>query len=59
MQHFSKKEFSGVIHDYKDFEITERLGTTFEELFNELENEYSRIAAEDLDPRYVQMFLLK
>ena len=43
----------------KDFEITERLGIAFEELFKELENEYGRIAAEDLDPRYVQMFLLK
>jgi hypothetical protein len=43
----------------KDYEITERLGTVFEGLFKELENEYGRIAAKDLDPRYVQLFLLK
>ncbi len=43
----------------KDFEITDRLGRTLEDLFEELENEYGRVAAEDLDPRYVHLFLLR
>ena len=43
----------------KDYELTERLGAVFENLFNELESEYGRVVAEDLDPRYVQLFLLR
>jgi hypothetical protein len=43
----------------KDNEITERVGQTFENLFAEIENEYDRVAAKDLDPRYVHLFLLK
>jgi hypothetical protein len=42
----------------KDYEITERVGQTFENLFTEIENEYGRVAAKDLDPRYVHLFLL-
>jgi hypothetical protein len=42
----------------KDYEITERVGQTLENLFNEIENEYGRVAAKDLDPRYVHLFLL-
>jgi hypothetical protein len=42
----------------RDFEITERLGKTFENLFADIEGELGRVAAEDLDPRYVQIFLL-
>ena len=42
----------------KDYEITERAGQTFENLFNEIENEYGRVAVKDLDPRYVHLFLL-
>jgi hypothetical protein len=42
----------------KDFEITEGLGKTFENLFTEIESELGRVAAQDLDPRYIQMFLL-
>ena len=42
----------------KDYEITDRLGQTLEDLFNELENEYGRVASEDLDPRYIHLFLL-
>jgi hypothetical protein len=42
----------------KDYEITERVGQTFENLFDEIENEYGRVAAKDLDPRYVHLFLL-
>ena len=42
----------------KDFEITRRLGRTFEDLFSEIESELGRVATRDLDPRYIQMFLL-
>ncbi len=43
----------------RDFEITERVGQTFEELFNEIESEYGQVAAKNLDPRYIHLFLLK
>ena len=42
----------------KDFEITQRLGRTFEDLFTDIESELGRVATRDLDPRYIQMFLL-
>jgi hypothetical protein len=42
-----------------EIEITERLGPIFEELFDEIEAEYGRVTAKDLDPRFVQLFLLK
>ena len=42
----------------RDFEITERLGTTLENLFEEIESELGRVAVKDLDPRYVYLFLL-
>ena len=42
----------------KDFEITDRLGQTFTDLFNEIEREYGRVAPQELDPRFVQLFLL-
>jgi hypothetical protein len=43
----------------KDFEITERLGQTFENLFADIESELGPVAAKDLDPRYIQLFLLE
>jgi len=43
----------------KDYEITDRLGQTFENLFNEIESEYGRVAANEIDPRFVHLFLLK
>jgi hypothetical protein len=43
----------------KDYEITDRLGQTFEDLFNEIEGEYGRVAAAQIDPRFVHLFLLK
>lgn len=43
----------------KDYEITELAGQTFEDLFNEIESEYGRVDPAQLDPRYVQLFLLK
>jgi hypothetical protein len=42
----------------RDFELTERLGTTLENLFEEIESELGRVAVKDLDPRYVYLFLL-
>ena len=42
----------------KDYEITEKLGQTFADLFQELESEYGQVAAEELDPRYIHLFLL-
>ncbi len=42
----------------KDYEIIERFGQTFESLFEELESEYQQVAVEELDPRYVHLFLL-
>ena len=42
----------------RDFEITERLGGVLENLFEEIESELGNVAVEDLEPRYVQLFLL-
>ena len=42
----------------KDYELTDRLGPTFEDLFNEIESEYGRVAPADIDPRFVQLFLI-
>jgi hypothetical protein len=42
----------------KDVELTDRLGQTFEDLFNEIENEYSQVAPADIDPRFVHLFLI-
>ena len=43
----------------KDYEITEKTGQTFEDLFNEIESEYGRVDPAHLDFRYVQLFLLE
>jgi hypothetical protein len=42
----------------KDHELSAMLGGVFEDLFRELETEYGRVAAKDMDPRFVQLFLL-
>jgi hypothetical protein len=42
----------------KDYEISERLGRAFEDLFSEIESEYGRVAPSDIDPRFVHLFLL-
>jgi len=42
----------------KNYEIAEKLGPVFEDLFKELEAEYGHVALRDLDPRYVHLFLL-
>ena len=43
----------------KDYEISRRLGQTFEDLFNEIELEYGRVAVDEIDPRFVHLFLLE
>ncbi len=43
----------------KDYEISKRLGQTFEDLFNEIELEYGRVAVNEIDPRFVYLFLLE
>ena len=43
---------------FKDYEISDRLGQTFEDLFNEIESEYGQVAAAKIDPRFVHLFLL-
>jgi hypothetical protein len=42
----------------KDFEITERVGGTLENLFEEIESELGKVAIENLEPKYIQLFLL-
>ncbi|HSV93120.1 MAG TPA: DUF6178 family protein, partial [Desulfobacterales bacterium] len=42
----------------EDHELSESYGGIFEALFRELETEYGRVDANDLDPRFVQMFQL-
>ena len=42
----------------KDYEITDSVGQTFEDLFIEIESEYGRVPAKNLDPRYIHLFLL-
>ena len=42
----------------KDYEISERLGRIFEDLFNEIESEYGQVATAEIDPRFVHLFLL-
>jgi len=43
----------------RDYEISEKVGTSLEALFLEVEGEYGRIAPKDLDPRYILHFLLE
>jgi hypothetical protein len=42
----------------KVYELSERLGQIFEDLFNEIESELGRISGTDIDPRFVHLFLL-
>jgi len=43
----------------KEYEISEKLGRIFEDLFAEIEAEFGRVAATELDPRFMQLFVLK
>lgn len=40
-------------------EITQKLGRTLENLFNEIESEYGAVSDRDLDPKYIRLFLIK
>jgi hypothetical protein len=40
------------------YEISQRLGQSFEKLFKEIENEYGKVSLNDLDPRYIHLFLI-
>ena len=42
-----------------DFEITGKLGSVLESLFAEIEDQCGRVDADDLDPKYIQLFLLE
>jgi hypothetical protein len=42
-----------------NYEISQRLGQSFNDLFGEIENEYGTVARNDLDPRYIHHFLIK
>ena len=42
-----------------DFEISKTLGEVFENLFTEIEAEYGQVSSEDLDPRYIHLFLVE
>ena len=42
-----------------DYEITDRLGKTFENIFDEIENEYGAVYEKELDPRYIHLFLVE
>jgi len=42
-----------------DFEISKALGEVFEKLFAEIEIEYGQVSSEDLDPRYIHLFLVE
>ncbi len=39
-------------------EISQRVGHTLEDLFNELEKEYREVSRKDLDPRYTLLFMI-
>jgi hypothetical protein len=43
----------------KAFEINAQLGASFSELFEEIEGELGAVAADKIDPRFVNLFLLK
>ena len=45
---------TGLVH----YEISQRLGQSFENLFNEIESEYGKVSRNDLDPRYIHLFLI-
>ncbi len=45
---------TGLVH----YEISQRLGQSFENLFKEIESEYGKVSLNDLDPRYIHLFLI-
>ena len=45
---------AGLVH----YEISQRLGQSFENLFSEIESEYGKVSRNDLDTRYIHLFLI-
>jgi len=45
---------TGLVH----YEISQRLGQSFENLFSDIESEYGKVSLNDLDPRYIHLFLI-
>ena len=43
----------------KPLEINHLLGHVFENLFSEMERELGQVSTKELNPKYVQIFLLK
>lgn len=41
------------------YEISRKLGHSLEKLFNEIESEFGEVSVENLDPRYIHLFLVK
>jgi hypothetical protein len=41
-----------------NYEITQKLGQSFENLFSDIESEYGEVSRNDLDPRYINLFLI-
>jgi Family of unknown function (DUF6178) len=44
---------TGLMHH----EISQKLGPYLENLFNEIESEYGKVSSDNLDPRYIHLFL--
>jgi len=43
---------------FTHYEITQKLGQTLENLFNEIESEVGEVSRKDLDPRYINLFFV-
>jgi hypothetical protein len=43
----------------EDFEITNQIGHALENLFSEIEDQYGRVESDQLDPKFIHLFLLE
>ncbi len=41
-----------------NYEISQKLGQSFNDLFDEIENEYGTVPRKDLDPKYIHLFIV-
>ena len=44
---------------FTNYEISLKLGHILENLFSEIEKEYGEVSSKDLDPRYIDLFLIQ
>jgi hypothetical protein len=44
---------------FANYEISRKLGHTLENLFGEIQSEYGDVSSKDLDPRYIDLFLIQ